>query len=238
MDYARLRIALNRARPYTPAGQQVLKDEFTGQTPIIGFGRPLQIELLVTNSGVGGAEGVIDISGITSITAQLRPAANGVIDATVAADIFNRSTGALYTITQDAWTNDSGVPSYHAAVQFTGAEMGALAGLTFGTDNIAPAGLVFLGTTVQGLVPLGAGIIKVFKDGGTGPGSGVAPTAAWTLTNDQINGMVQSRLAAGENAAGVDFTLRGPNGWGIRFFIDDSVPGSPVLQETIVPPLP
>src|SRR5204862_174823 len=101
------------------------------------FGRALQIEGLVRNSGVAGGEGVIDISGLTSITAQLRPATATLVDATGAADIFNRSTGVLYNITQDVWDNDSGAPSYHFAIQFTGAEMGALVGLTFGADNIA-----------------------------------------------------------------------------------------------------
>jgi hypothetical protein len=236
MQYNRLRIELNRSRVYGSAGPIQLFNWLTGQTPVIAFGRALQIELLLTKGAKGGDAGDLDTSDITSITAQLRLASGGVIDV-AGSDVFNRSTGVIFTITQDAWDNDSGTPSYHAAIAFTAAEMGALTGLTFDATNVAPAALVFTGTTAQGPIPLGAGLVSIYKDGGTGPSAGVAPVAAYTLTNDQINSMIDSRLAAGENRNGVDFTLRGANGWGIRFWVDDST-GVPIPQTTQLPPLP
>lgn len=237
MDYARLRIALNRAKAYGTGGPVQLFAWHTNQTPVLGWGRALQIELGIFAGTVGGELGVLDTSGLTSITAQLRVAVGGVIDI-AAADVFNRSTGVLYTISQDQWDNDTPSPSYHAAIAFSATEMGALVGLTFdSSNNTAPAALVFSATTAQGLVPLGAGLVTIYKDGGTGPGSGTAPTAVYTLTNDQINGMVNSRLAAGENPPAVGYTLRGANGWGMSFSIDDSS-GTPVLVTTPLPPLP
>jgi hypothetical protein len=233
LEYARLRLALNRARPFRSGGPQEFSDIFTGERPVIAFGRALQIEVGLFNGGVGGVDGVLDYSGLTSITAQLRVAVNNVIDI-AGGDVFNRSTGAFFALGQDEWDNDSGNPSYHAVIRFTAAEMGALAGLAFGSDNTAPAGLVFSGTTPQGLVPLGAGLVRVFKDGGTGPGSGVAPVAAYTFTDEQLQAMLSSKLNAGENDRGISFTLRGANGKGINLWVDDSI-DPPILRQTQLP---
>lgn len=225
----RIRLALELTKANFPERQI---DAFTSYTPRAPHGRIWDFEIGLFNKGV-----LDPLTAIQSITVEIKTATNGIIDAG-SASLLSKTTGAFnYALTADQWGNDQGEPSYHAKITFTDLESGAL-DMANSVENAKIFGFVVTALTASGRITIGSGLLVVMKDGGTGAGSGVAPVATYTLSDQEILGALQSKLSTGENDAAVGFTLRdaGGSGFGIRFSVVMEG-GVPVLKQEILPPI-
>jgi hypothetical protein len=225
----RLRLALELTTSNFPEEQM---DAFTSRTPRAPHGRIWDFELGIFNKGV-----LDPLTAFQSITIEVKSATNGVIDA-AGAVLLSRTTGVFNAaLTEDQWANDQGSPSYHAKIQFLDTETATL-DMTDDTENLKIFGFVVTAVTASGRITIGSGLIIVVKDGGTGAGSGIAPVAAYTFSDQELQGMLASKLNAGENDAGIGFTLRdvAGSGWGLRFYVEMEG-GRPVLRQTEIPPI-
>jgi len=226
----RIRLALELTQANFPELQM---DAFTGRTPRAPHGRIWDFELGLFNKDV-----LDPLTALQSITVEVKEAtAAGIINPDGAV-LLSRTTGAFNAaLSEPEWENDQGAQSYHAKIQFLDTETATL-DMTATTDNLKFFGFVVTAITASGRITIGSGLILVAKDGGTGAGSGVAPLATYTFSDQELQGMFESKLNAGENAAGVGFTLRdvAGSGYGLRFYVEMEG-GRPVLRTTEVPPI-
>jgi hypothetical protein len=225
----RIRLALEHTKANFPE-QQV--DAFTSKTPRAPHGRIWDFEIGLFNKSV-----LDPLTGLQSITVEIKTATGGVIDAG-SASLLSKTTGVFNAaLTADQWANDQGVPSYHAKLTFTDLESGAL-DMAGSVENTKTFGFAVTALTPAGRITIGSGLLLVMKDGGTGAGSGIPPVATYTFSDQEIQGMLEGKLNTGENAAAVGFTLRdsGGSGFGIRFYVEMEG-GIPVLRQSIIPPI-
>jgi hypothetical protein len=231
----RIRLALELTRPNVPEDQL---DSFTSAAPRAPFGRDWGIEVGLFNKGALLASLQTDFQ---SLAFELK--------ATTAAGVIDSDSAAIFTVvvsavsfnsdlTDDQWQNDQGDPSYHAIFTLTDVQTGAL-DMNGAVNNVKVFGWVITAINSTGRrVTVGSGLLNVIKDGGTGAGAGVAPVASYTFSDQELAAMIAAKLNAGENDAGVDFTLRdrGGSGWGLRVFVEME-DGRPVLRQVEVPPI-
>lgn len=211
---------------------QAILSQFNSTQLRIAWARPAGFEIAIRDNGT-----LDDLGGLLTLKMEFRNATNGVIDAAGGAPILSVETGAFNpALTEDGWQNDSGNPSYHAIFEFTESQMGVL-DMAAAVNNEKTFGVVITGVTAKGRIVLGAGLVTLVKDGGTNVGAGVGSVPTYTLSDAEIEAMVQSRLAKAGNADGEGFTLFDVNGSGkgIRFYVVVP-PGSaqPVLKEVQV----
>jgi len=228
----RIRLPLELGAPVGKVTRDtaVLIDALTNGNPRITHGRALQVEVALFNNTV-----LDNLSGLTSLTLELKDATSGVID-TGSAKLSKTTSDFNAGLTADQWTNDSGSPSYHAVFTFLDTEIAAVS-MTSAVANEKTFGLVITGLSAFGRVSCGSGLVTLVQDGGTGAGSGVAPVASYTLTDQEILAGLNAKLDKGENPDGVGFTLFdvGGSGKGIRFYVE--VPAGatePILRMTTV----
>jgi len=228
----RIRLALEVSAPVgiTAGDPNVLIDSLTNATPRIVHGRALQVEIALLNHRI-----LDNLTGLSSLTLEIKDATAGVID-TGAPKLSKTVASFNVALTASEWENDQGSPSYHAVFEFLDTEIAGLS-MSGAVANAKQFGLVVTGLGAFGRVSCGSGLVTVIQDGGTGAGSGVAPVASYTLTDQEILAGLNSKLDKGENPDGIGFSLFdvGGGGKGIRFWVE--VPAGdtePVLRQAIV----
>jgi hypothetical protein len=199
----RIRLKLETTKPLDA---NAILDAFLSEKVVGAFGRAWQVEIGLFDNDV-----LAVLTGIISITMEIKSQANGVIDTgaallskTIGSGTFNQLLSA------DQWENDSGEPSYHAMFDFLDTDIAALSMLGE-VSNQKDFGLVFTAIGAYGRFPLSRGIITIEKDGGTGAGSGVAPVASYTFSDQELLAMFAGKLNNGVNPPGVGFTLVADN---------------------------
>jgi len=206
----RIRIALEITNALNTAQ---LVDAISSLTPLVPRARAVQFECALFNNGK-----LDGLALLTSITLEIKDTnASGFIDPngtirvskTIAAVNFNP------TLTQDQWDNDDGAKPYHFIVSFSEAEMTAIPAIG-AADNKKNYGMTIVGLTASGRVTLGSGLVTAIDDGGTGAGATIPPAVAYTMTDQEIQAGLATKLNAGDNPAGTFLILRdGATGKGI-----------------------
>jgi len=204
-------------------------DKLTSCSPRIPWARALQVEVAIYNNGV-----IDNLSGITSMTFEIKNATGGIIDTAGAAVLSQTISSAsfLNTLTEDQWLNDNPQPSYHAVFPFLDTEIAGIS-MSGSVGNEKGFGLVVSAVGAYGRFTLTQDIVQLVNDGATGAGSGVAPLASYTYSDQQILALFNAKLNAGENPDGVGYALFDKNGSGAGLLLYVEVPAGetePVLR--------
>lgn len=203
----RVRLALEFTKANFPNQQM---DAAHGGTPRAPHGRVWDVEVAIFNAG----SLLTSIGAVfTSLTFELKAAANGIIDAASATLLSATVNAANFNtaLTAADWSSDSG---FHAAFQFTDTQTATL-NMTAAVSNELQFGWVVTGLTSTGRVTVGSGLVTVVKDGGTGAGGGSAPVPTYTISDQEILAGLASKVSLGENPAGAVIILRTQTGRGL-----------------------
>ncbi len=236
-----IRLPLNLKRPVgaSTGDFSPLIDQSTGNTPRLVHGRAHGFEIALFNGDPSDTNTILDdTSGFSGVTFEIKTVTAGVIDAAIAA-VFSKTVPASEfnaNLKRPEWDNDTPNPgspnTYHLVCTALDTQIGAL-DMTNAVANELDFALCITGVNpTYGRVPLGRALIKVVKDGATGAGSGVAPLASYTLTNDEIYALARGCIQAGENPNGASFSLfdRGGTNNGLLLFVEME-DGAPVLRQ-------
>jgi hypothetical protein len=214
----RIRVGLELTKPYAYS-----VDKFRSGNPIMLRARAQQWEVALLTSGV-----VESLATVTEIRLEVKPLdAAGYIDISEDPVILKiiSAVDMNADLTQTEWDNDSGTTPWHCKLELSEAETSL--SMTGAVRNKVGYGFVITGLTSQGIVTFGTGIVELQDDGGrtTADGPDVNPELYPTL--DEFNAAMATKLSAGANEPGVNFTLTNADGWGIRFSMTEGANPEP-----------
>jgi hypothetical protein len=222
MSFERNRIRL-RLELTTPLEDS--DDVFRSGPPQMPSGRAVQFELGLFNRGV-----LDPLASLTSVKLEVKAlTAAGIVDVASAALMSATVSAAGFdlTVTQADWDN---ALKEHVVIGFTQEETGLTVDAA---TNWRDYKVIVTAQSTGGAVTIGTATLRVVKDGGL---TVVTPPPVADPSYVRVDDYLADRqgFVKVENEAGVSFTLRNAEGYGVRFRITAG-PQPEVIQETVAP---